>query len=78
MQVLKRAAITLVGGLILLIGLIFIILPGPAIIVIPLGLMILAKEYPQARHWLHKFQRHSNKMAQKMDSYFTRRKWRRR
>ena len=72
MKQVKKIAITLVGGGLLLIGLLFIILPGPAIIVIPLALILLSKEYPIAKIWLRKFQRYSRKSAQKLDSFFAR------
>ena len=38
----------------LLIGIALLVLPGPAFIVIPLGLAILATEYAWARRWLKK------------------------
>lgn len=44
--------IALVGGTVLLIGIAMIVLPGPAILVIPAGLGILAIEFAWARHWL--------------------------
>jgi tellurite resistance protein TerC len=37
------------GGTVLLIGIAMIILPGPAVLVIPVGLGILATEYAWAR-----------------------------
>ncbi|MBU2970508.1 tellurium resistance protein TerC [Pseudoalteromonas sp. C2R02] len=73
MKQMKKIAITLVGGFLLLIGLLFIILPGPAIIVIPLALVLLSKEYPIAKQWLRKFQRYSRTSAQKLDAFFSKR-----
>ncbi|SFC00952.1 PGPGW domain-containing protein [Pseudoalteromonas denitrificans] len=67
----KKLAITLMGGILLLIGLIFIILPGPAIIFIPIALVLLSKEYPVAKVWLSKFQRFSRKGAVKLDQFFS-------
>ncbi len=49
----RRAVILLLGSSILIIGLAMVVLPGPAIIVIPLGLSILAIEFAWARRWLH-------------------------
>jgi tellurite resistance protein TerC len=40
------------GGSLFAIGLAMLILPGPAIILIPLGLAILATEFRWARKWL--------------------------
>ena len=42
----------MVGVTVLLIGIALVVLPGPAFIVIPIGLAILATEYAWARHWL--------------------------
>ena len=41
-----------VGGLLLTIGIVMLVLPGPAIVFIPLGLAILATEFLWARKWL--------------------------
>ncbi len=46
---LKRAVTLLVGGTILLLGIAMIVLPGPALLVIPLGVVILAGEFAWAR-----------------------------
>lgn len=48
----KRLLVTVIGGTILAAGLALIVLPGPAFIVIPLGLAILAIEFAWARRWL--------------------------
>jgi uncharacterized protein (TIGR02611 family) len=53
----KRVVITVAGGTVLLIGVALLILPGPAFVVIPLGLAILASEYAWARIWLRKVRR---------------------
>ncbi|WNC73037.1 PGPGW domain-containing protein [Thalassotalea psychrophila] len=67
MQTLKTKAVSIIGLFSLLIGLIFIILPGPAILFIPIGLAMLSFEYPTAKRWLRKYQRYSSKAATKMD-----------
>lgn len=51
----KRLIITVVGFTVLLIGIAMIVLPGPAIVVIPLGLGILATEFIWAKNLLNKF-----------------------
>jgi tellurite resistance protein TerC len=51
-EVARRIVITVLGTTVLLIGLLLIFLPGPAIIVIPAGLAILGVEYAWARRWL--------------------------
>jgi tellurite resistance protein TerC len=48
----RRIFISLVGGTVLLVGLAMAILPGPAFIVIPLGIAILASEFVWARRIL--------------------------
>jgi hypothetical protein len=48
----RRVIVFLVGGSLVAIGLAMLILPGPAIIFIPLGLAILATEFRWARKWL--------------------------
>jgi len=50
----KRVFVAVVGGTVLLIGVALIVLPGPAFIVIPAGLAILALEFAWAKRWLHK------------------------
>ena len=48
----RKLVIALIGGTVLLIGIALIVLPGPAFIVIPIGLAILASEFAWARHVL--------------------------
>jgi tellurite resistance protein TerC len=49
-----RVVVAVVGGTITLIGVALLVLPGPAFVVIPVGLSILATEFVWARQWLHK------------------------
>jgi len=65
----KKAIITVVGVFITLLGVILIVLPGPASLFIPVGLAILRLEYPIAKIWLRKFQRILTACAKKAD-YF--------
>jgi tellurite resistance protein TerC len=53
-RVAKRIAIGVVGGSVLIVGVLMIVLPGPAFVVIPLGLGILSLEFAWARSWLKK------------------------
>jgi tellurite resistance protein TerC len=48
----RKLVIGVVGGSVLLFGLALVVLPGPAFLVIPLGLAILSLEFAWARHWL--------------------------
>ncbi len=50
----KRWITIIIGGSVLLLGIALLFLPGPAILVIPLGLAILAGELVWARRWLNK------------------------
>jgi uncharacterized protein (TIGR02611 family) len=56
-KIVKRVIVSVVGATVLLIGVALLILPGPAFIVIPVGLAILATEYAWARRWLKKVRR---------------------
>ncbi len=49
MPVIRRLIYSVLGVTVLLIGVAMIVLPGPAVIVIPIGLAILASEYAWAR-----------------------------
>ena len=53
----RKVLIGIVGGLVLLAGFALIFLPGPAFVVIPLGLAILATEFAWARYYLLKLRR---------------------
>jgi tellurite resistance protein TerC len=48
----RKVVILLLGSTVLLVGLAMVLLPGPAILVIPLGLAILGVEFAWARRWL--------------------------
>jgi len=50
----KRLLVAVIGFTVLTIGAAMVVLPGPAIIVIPLGLGILATEFIWARRLLKK------------------------
>jgi uncharacterized protein (TIGR02611 family) len=53
-RVIKRIVVAVIGGTVLLVGVALIVLPGPAFLVIPAGLAILALEFAWARRWLKK------------------------
>ncbi len=50
----KKIIVAVIGSTILLIGIILLVTPGPAFLVIPLGLGILATEFVWAEKILHK------------------------
>lgn len=65
----KKLLITVGGGLLVFIGSIFILLPGPAFLFIPVGLAILSLEYEFAKAWLKKSQVLMKKGAVSMDNF---------
>ncbi len=50
----RRVVIAVVGTTILLVGVALLVLPGPAFIVIPIGLAVLAVEFRWARRLLRR------------------------
>ena len=53
----RRVIVSVVGATVVLIGIALLVLPGPAFVVIPVGLAILATEYAWARLWPRKVRR---------------------
>ena len=51
----KKVVVAVIGFTILLIGLIVFFTPGPAVIIIPVGLAVLATEFVWAQKLLDKF-----------------------
>ena len=47
----RKILIALVGGTVLILGVIMLVTPGPAIVVIPVGLAILATEFAWAKRY---------------------------
>jgi Putative transmembrane protein (PGPGW) len=62
----RKLFVAVVGMTVLLIGLALLILPGPAFVVIPVGLAILATEFVWARRWLDKVRDWFNKAKGKL------------
>lgn len=54
MKHVRRILVIVAGATVLVIGVALILLPGPAFVVIPAGLVTLAIEFAWARRWLHK------------------------
>ena len=53
-KIVRKIVVAIVGVSVILIGATMIFLPGPAIVVIPVGLAILATEFAWAKALLHK------------------------
>lgn len=51
-KVARRITIAVLGSTVLAIGIVMIVAPGPALVVIPIGLAILGIEFAWARIWL--------------------------
>jgi uncharacterized protein (TIGR02611 family) len=62
----KKVIVAVIGGTVLLIGIALIVLPGPAFLVIPAGLAILATEFVWARRWLHKAREFFNRARESL------------
>lgn len=73
----RRALIGIFGGTVLLMGIIMIVTPGPAIVFIPIGLSILALEFAFARFLLDKLSSFFSKMKAKRQARIDRRRARR-
>ena len=59
-----RIVVLVVGSTVLLIGVALLVMPGPAFVVIPIGLAILATEFAWARRWLHRAKEAAEKGVQ--------------
>lgn len=56
----RRIVISVMGGTVVLAGVAMIVLPGPALVVIPIGLGILGVEFAWARRWLKRIREHAD------------------
>lgn len=61
----KKVVIGIIGGTVLLLGIALIVLPGPAFVVIPVGLAILATEFAWARRYLDKIKEKCHRLRAK-------------
>jgi tellurite resistance protein TerC len=70
----RRLAVGVVGITVLAIGVIMLVTPGPALIVIPVGLAILSIEFAWARAWLRRLResisnRNSNNLHDRAENH---------
>ncbi|HEV2782890.1 MAG TPA: PGPGW domain-containing protein [Actinophytocola sp.] len=49
---LKRATIAVIGGVVLLVGVALLVLPGPGLLLVLAGLLILASEFPALERYV--------------------------
>lgn len=54
LRVARKVVVAVIGATVLAVGIALIVLPGPAVVVIPLGLAILATEFLWARRLLRR------------------------
>lgn len=62
----RRIVVAIVGFTVLLIGIVMLVVPGPALIVIPAGLAILGLEFTWARQWLARVREFAKQAAEKV------------
>ena len=65
LRVAKRIVVAVIGGTVTLIGIALVVLPGPAFVVIPIGLSILATEFLWAKRWLKKVRQMASQLTSK-------------
>ena len=73
-KVARRIVIGVVGITVLIIGVVMIVTPGPAFVVIPVGLAILSIEFTWARAWLKRLResissRNSNNHSERAEAH---------
>lgn len=70
----RRLLVFVVGGTVLIIGIIMIVTPGPAVVVIPIGLGILGMEFAWARRLLERFKAGAKNLSGGLKGWFRRAK----
>lgn len=70
----RRIVVGVVGATVLMIGIIMLVTPGPALVVIPVGLAILSIEFTWARLWLKRLResisnRNSNNLKRRAEAH---------
>jgi len=70
----RRIVIGIVGATVLIIGVVMLVTPGPALVVIPVGLAILSIEFTWARAWLRRLResistRNSNSQNERVEAH---------
>lgn len=65
----RRLIIFVFGMTLLLTGICMLVLPGPAILVIPVSLAVLGTEFVWARRWLKQFKKGADKIYKYMPDW---------
>jgi len=61
-RIARKVVVAVLGSTILALGIALIVLPGPAVVVIPLGLAILGSEFLWARRLLRRVKQDANRL----------------
>ena len=61
----RRIVVGVIGATVVSVGIVMLVLPGPAILVIPLGLGILGLEFAWARRWLRHVRERSQVLVER-------------
>ncbi|GAB4262868.1 PGPGW domain-containing protein [Deferrisoma sp.] len=64
-RLVRKVAVALIGGTLLVAGLVLLVLPGPGTVVIPLGLGVLALEFGWARRTLARVRAYYDRAARR-------------
>ena len=72
LRIFRRITALVVGGAVLLVGVVMFFTPGPAILVIPAGLAILATEFAWARKVLAYFRERLSHATQRNNGWWSR------
>jgi tellurite resistance protein TerC len=72
----RRLVIFVIGSTVLLLGLAMLVLPGPGLLFVPLGLAILASEFIWARRLLRRY-KHGTASIWRRARDWVRERWRR-
>jgi uncharacterized protein (TIGR02611 family) len=64
----KRIAIAIAGAVVMLVGAAMLVLPGPGIVVILLGLAILSLEFERPRVWLAQLKARGVDLKHRLDA----------
>jgi uncharacterized protein (TIGR02611 family) len=62
----RKIVITILGVVLLIVGVMLLVLPGPGLLVIILGLIVLSWEYEWAKHHLHRARKAHKKALAKI------------
>jgi len=65
----KKIVLSVFGVTLLIVGVALLVLPGPGILVIFIGLVVLAGEYVWAKKFLKKFREESGKIRKKIKRF---------